>query len=189
MADIDASGNLYVVWTNYNRTTNHGVVELAKSSNAGATWAVSTAANITGRSPFFPAVAVHGSNVFIGFNALDDKPLGTAPGAGVVFYDAYYVLSTNGGGSFPAPVKISAVSSDPDASSTNGLTGQFVGDYNGAAAGSDGAFWFSWTDTRNGATCAAIDAFRADTGPRPNIYDSCSPAFGNSDIFVAKVTP
>jgi hypothetical protein len=187
MADIDASGNLYLTWPDY--TSGHSVVKLAKSINGGETWSVSTAADVSGRSAFYSAVAVSGSNVFIGFNAIDDVPVGTAPGGGVVSYDAYYVLSSDGGANFGAPVKISAASSDPDVASANGLTSQFIGDYNGAAAGPDGSFWFSWTDTRNGATCAAVDAYRADTGPRPNIYDSCPAGFGNSDILVAHVTP
>lgn len=187
MADIDASGNLYVVWADY--TSGHSVVKLAKSTDRGVSWDVSTAADISGRSAFYPAVAVSGNNVFIGFNAIDDVPSGTDPGAGIVFYDAYYVVSSDGGANFGTPVKISAASSDPDVASANSLTSQFIGDYNGAAAGPDGSFWFSWTDTRNGATCAAVDAFRAGTGPKPNIYDSCPANFGNSDIFVAHVTP
>jgi hypothetical protein len=134
-------------------------------------------------------VAVSGSNVFIGFNAIDDVPEETDPGAGVVFYDAYYVLSSDGGASFGAVTKISATPSDPDVSSANSLTAQFIGDYNGAAASPDGSFWFSWTDTREGATCAAVDDYRSDTSPKPNIYDSCPVGFGNSDIFVAHVTP
>jgi len=185
-ADIGPDGKLYVVWTDY--TNGHGVVKLATSTSNGASWTVSTAANVSGRSAFYPAVAVDSaSHALIGFNALDDVAAGTAPGAGVVSYDAYYVLDTGSG--FGAPVKISATSSDPDASSTNGLTGQFIGDYNGADVGSNGTFWFTWTDTRNAATCAAIDGFRAGTGPRPNIYDSCSTNFGNSDIYVATITP
>ncbi|HYT80046.1 MAG TPA: sialidase family protein [Actinomycetota bacterium] len=191
MADVDSSGNVYVTWTNYDTDAGHGRVMLAKSTDHGRNWSVSAAADVAGRSPFYPGVATNGSDVFIGFAAIDDVPAGTAPGAGVVAYDSYYVLSTDGGASFGAPVKISAASSDPDAATTNGLTAQFLGDYNGAAAGSDGSFWFSWTDTRNGATCAAIDAWRASgfSTPEPNIYDSCPPDFGNSDIFVAKVTP
>jgi hypothetical protein len=88
-------------------------------------------------------------------------------------------------------VKISAASSDPDVSTANSLTAQFVGDYNGAAASPDGSFWFSWTDTRDGATCAAVDDWRASgfTTTKPNIYDSCSPSFGDSDIYVVHVTP
>jgi hypothetical protein len=187
-ADIGSDGKLYVVWTDY--TIGHGVVKLATSTNNGGSWSTSTAANVASRSAFYPAVTVNGSNVFIGFNALDDVPAGTAPGAGVVFYDAYYVLSSNGGTSFGAPVKINATHSDPDASSTNGLTGQFLGDYNGADVGSDGTFWFTWTDTRNGSTCSAIDSWRASgfTTTTPNIYDSCPANFGNSDIFVATIS-
>jgi hypothetical protein len=187
-ADIGSDGTLYVVWTNY--TGGHGVVKLATSTNNGASWSTSTAASVASRSAFYPAVAVNGSNVFIGFNALDDVSAGTAPGAGVVFYDAYYVLSSNGGTTFGAAVKISAMHSDPDAASTNGLTAQFLGDYNGADVGSDGTFWFTWTDTRNGATCPAIDSWRASgfTTTRPNIYDSCPAGFGNSDIFVATIS-
>jgi hypothetical protein len=82
-------------------------------------------------------------------------------------------------GSFGAPVKITAASSDPDAASTNSLGSQFIGDYNGADVGSNGTFWFTWTDTRNAATCAAVDAFRAG-GDKPNIYYSCPAGFGNS---------
>lgn len=189
MADIDASGNLFVAWTD--STNGHAVVKLAKSTDHGASWNVSIAADVTGRSAFYPGVAVSGSNVFIGFTAIDDQQAGTAPGAGAVFYDSYYVLSSDSGASFGTPVTISAVSSDPDASTTNGLRQQFLGDYNGAASSPDGSFWFSWTDTRNGATCDAIDAWRASgfTTTKPNIYDSCPSNFGNSDIFVAHVTP
>ena len=187
LADIDSSGNLYVVWADY--TNGHSVVKLAKSTDSGAHWSVNTAADVSGRSAFYPTVAVSGDNIFIGFNAIDDVSSGTAPGAGVVLYDAYYVLSTNGGANFGAWAKISASSSDPDVASANGLTSQFIGDYNGAAASPDGSFWFSWTDTRNGATCAEVDALRAGTGPRPNIYDSCPAGFGNSDIYVAHVEP
>ena len=71
---------------------------------------------------------------------------------------------------------------------SNGLTVQFIGDYNGAAASPDGSFWFSWTDTREGATCAAVDAYRTG-GPLPDLYTQCPAGFGNSDIVTAHVTP
>jgi hypothetical protein len=191
MADIGPDGSIYVTWADYDVDTGHGVLKLAASTNNGTTWNVSTVADVAGRTPFYPAVAVSGSNVFIGFNALDDVPKGTAPGAGVVLYDAYYVLSTDSGGTFGAPVKISAAPSDPDVATANSLTAQFIGDYNGADAGTDGTFWFSWTDTRNGATCAAVDDWRASKfmTMKPNIYDSCPAGFGDSDIFVVSVTP
>ncbi len=196
MVDVDQSagtfGRLFIVWGDFTSgtTSGHSVVKIAISSNGGSTWTVSTAADVTSRSAFYPAVAVDptdGTKVFIGFNAIDDETFGTAPGAGVVSYDAYYVLSTDSGSSFGAPVKISAAPSDPDSSSTNSLRTQFLGDYNGASA-SSAAAWFSWTDSRNGATCTPVDTFRAGTATKPNIYDSCPMAFGNTDIFVAEVT-
>jgi hypothetical protein len=191
MADVDANGNLYVVWPDY--TSGHAVVKLAKSTDQGANWSVSTAADVSGRSAFYPAVAVSPispDNVFVGFNAIDDVAAGTPPGAGVVFYDAYYVLSSDGGASFDSPVQVSAAPSDPDVATANSLTAQFIGDYNGAAASPDGSFWFSWTDTRNGATCAAVDDWRASgfTTTKPNIYDACDAGFGDSDIYVTHVT-
>ncbi len=194
MADVDqnagTAGKVFVVWANYDFSTGHGVVKLVTSTDRGQTWSsAATIADVTGRSAFYPAVAVNpadGSKVFVAFNAIDDKPAGTTPGAGVAFYDAYFVLSTSGGTSFGSPVKVSAGSSDPDASSTNSLRGQFLGDYNGASASSVAA-WFSWTDSRNGATCSSVDTFRAGTTGRPNIYSTCPANFGNTDIFVAKI--
>jgi hypothetical protein len=194
LADIDAAGQIFIVWADYS-ASHQGIVKLATSTNNGGSWTTTTAATVSGRNAFYPAVAAsynkitHGSKVFIGFSALDQTPDGTAPGAGVAQYDAYYVLSTNGA-AFGTPTKISAASSDPDASSSNDLTGQFLGDYNGAAAGSDGSFWFAWTDTRNGMPCTAIDMWRAGvTATEPNIASACDPTFGNSDIYVAHVVP
>ncbi len=189
-ADVSHSdGRIFIAWADYDFAKGHGVVKMATSSDRGNTWNVGTIADVTGRSAFNPAVAVKpdGTKVFVGFNAIDDVKAGTPPSAGVVFYDAYSVVSTNGG-TFGSPVKISAKSSDPDASTTNGLRSQFLGDYNGAAA-SNGAAWFSWTDSRNGQPCAAVDGWRASgfTTTKPNIYDSCPSDFGNTDIFVVMV--
>ncbi len=188
MIDIDTNDAIYVAWANY--TGGHSVVRLAKSTDGGATWSVTTAADVDGRSAFYPAVAVSGSTVFIGFNAIDDQLAGTPAGAGVALYDAYYVLSGDGGVSFDPPVKISAESSDPDSTTRHDLIHQFIGDYNGAAASTDGSFWFAWTDTRHGLPCPALDAWRSSPlTTRPNIYDSCPASFGNSDIFVGHIVP
>ncbi len=191
MVDIDQNtspnGKVFVVWSDY--TSGHGVVKMRTSTNRGLTWSdPQIVANVLGRSAFYPAIAVNpsdGSKIFIGFNAIDDVLVETSPGIGVVFYDAYYVLSTPGG-TFTSPALLSLAPSDPDGSTTNSLRTQFLGDYNGASASSSAA-WFSWTDSRNAAPCSAVDSFRGG-GTKPNIYDSCDPDFGNTDIFVASVT-
>ncbi len=194
MVDVDkTSGKIFVVWADYTfgTTSGHGVVKMVTSTDKGKTWSSpTTIANVAARSAYYPAVAADpadGSKVFVGFNAIDDVPFGTAPGEGVVFYNAFFVTSTDGGSNFGAPVKISAISSDPDGASTNSLRRQFLGDYNGASASSVAA-WFSWTDSRNAAPCSSVDGFRAGTAAKPNIYDSCPANFGNTDIFVAQVT-
>jgi len=119
--------------------------------------------------------------------ALDDVPSDTAPGAGVVSDDSYFAESTNGGASFSAPLRISTASSDPDVGSTNSLRAQFQGDYNTLITDNTHA-WFIWTDGRNGASCDAVDAFRAGTEPKPSVPDSCPNNFGNTDIFVGTIT-
>jgi hypothetical protein len=185
-ADIGPNGTVYVGWADYQ--AGHSSVVVSRSSNGGASWTTpAVALDVAGRSAFFPGVAVSpdGSKVTVATQALDDMPAGTAPGAGVVFYDSYLAESVNGG-SFLGPVRISSESSDPDVGSTNSLRTQFQGDYNTLISDNTNA-WFIWTDGRNGATCDAVDAYRAGTASKPSVPDSCPDNFGNTDIFVGTV--
>jgi hypothetical protein len=179
-----ADGNVYVIWTNY--LNGHGTVQLTRSTDGGKTWsAPSTAGDVPGSSAYFASVTARptANNVAIVFNALTDVPAGTPPGAGVTSFDAYVARSTNGGATFETPIKLSTASSDPDASSTNSLGAQFLGDYVTAVADATHVYGV-WTDTRNGATCGAVDAFRAGTADAPNVITQCPIAFGNSDIYL-----
>jgi hypothetical protein len=181
-----ASGAVYVAWADYQG--GHGRVLLSISTNGGATWSTASALDVPGRTAFFPGVAVSpdGSKVTVATQALDDVQAGTAPGAGVVFYDTYLAESTNGG-AFGGPALISTATSDPDGGSTNSLRSQFQGDYNTLISDKAHA-WFIWTDGRNAATCDAVDDFRAGTAPKPSVPDSCPDKFGNTDIVVGQVT-
>jgi len=188
-AAVDLITNaVYVVWTDYQN--GHGRVLITKSADGGANWSAPLPAlDVAGRSAFFPGVAVspNGTKVTVATQALDDVASGTAPGAGVVFYDSYLAVST-GGGAFTTPLLISAASSDPDGSSTNSLRAQFQGDYNTLISG-DSYAWFIWTDARNAAPCSAVDDFRAGIAPKPDMSSSdCPGNFGNTDIFVGKVS-
>jgi hypothetical protein len=185
--DIDqTSGKIYVAWTDFRN--GRGQVMLTTSSDGGGSWtAAATVLDVAGRSAFFPGVAVSpdGSKVTVATQALDAKPAGTAPGAGVVHYDSYLAESV-GGGTFSAPLKLSSASSDPDGSSTNGLTAQFQGDYNTLISDNAHA-WFIWTDARRATPCAAVDTYRASGPPKPSVPASCAGTFGNTDIFVGRV--
>jgi hypothetical protein len=184
---------VYVGWSNRTgdgQGTGHAVVDVVKSTDGGATWSAPVkAGDVTGRSAFFASITVDQSGkVDNAFVALDDKPGGTKPGAGVVHYDAYFTQSTDGGATFSSPVKISSVTSDPDGSSTNGLGAQFLGDYITTVADSAGGRAFAvWTDSRGASTCPAVDAFRAGTGPKPDVITQCPTTFGNTDIFLGTV--
>src|SRR5258708_3620040 len=188
---IAPNGTLYVAWSNRtgDPTSGHAVVVVTKSTDDGLTWTTPVVAgNVSGRSAFFASVTTDPSGkVSVVFNALDDVPTGTAPGAGVVHYDAYLTQSTNGGASFSSPLKISTATSDPDGSSTNSLGAQFLGDYITAVA--DSAHVYAvWTDSRAATPCAAVDAFRAGTAGKPDEITSCANTFGNTDIFLGVVS-
>lgn len=185
--DIGPDGKVFVAWADFR--SGRGKVMLTTSSDGGATWMpAAVVLDVAGRSAFFPGVAVSpdGSKVSVATQALDARPSGTSPGAGVVHYDSYFAKSV-GGGPFSSPLKVSTASSDPDGSSTNGLGAQFQGDYN-TLIGDNHHAWFIWTDAANATPCAAVDAFRAGTGPRPNVPASCAGTFGNTDILVAQIS-
>jgi hypothetical protein len=185
--DIGPNGKVFVAWADFR--SGRGKVMMTTSSNGGGTWTpAAVVLDVAGRSAFFPGVAVSpdGSTVSVATQALDAKPGGTAPGAGVVFFDSYFAESVSGG-SFSSPLKISSASSDPDGSSTNGLGAQFLGDYNTLISDNEHA-WFIWTDASAATPCAAADAFRAGTGSQPNVPVDCDGTFGNTDILVGRVS-
>jgi hypothetical protein len=186
---IAPDDTLYVVWAEHKN--GHAVVKVTNSTTGGETWSTPVVAgDVAGRSAFFASIAADpNGKVDVVFQALDDRPAGTPPGPGVVHYDAYFTQSTDGGASFSNPLLITTATSDPDGSSTNSLRAQFLGDYITAVADSRGGRVFAvWTDSRNATPCAAVDAFRAGTGPKPNVITQCPTTFGNTDIFLGIVS-
>src|SRR6266516_1715339 len=186
-----SSSRVYVVWCDFGG--GHGTVKGAVSLD-GTNWTqLGTIASVSGRNAFFPEAAVSPSGtVSVTFDALTKPPANDPWQTGVQTYDNYYVESGPGGASFTAPVRVSAVSSDPDGSSYNNLQEQFIGDYIGIVDGPEQAY-VVWTDSRNATACPAVDAYRSEVyaGGKPvapNPDQACATSFGNTDTMAAAIT-
>jgi BNR/Asp-box repeat protein len=193
-ADVNqATGAIYVTWADQQGSPATALIEFTESDDGGMTW--SAPITIGGRAgafnAFFPSVAASpdGHHVFVAWPAQTWKAPGTTAGPGVVTQFSAYNLRTDG--AWSGGHLLSTAFGDPDGSSTNGLGAQFLGDY-ATAVSSNSTGWFVWTDTRNDASCAAVDAFRSGAGPKPNPDLQCPPnlsgqTFGNTDIFAGAV--
>jgi hypothetical protein len=131
--------------------------------------------------------------VDVGYQALIAIDPGTY-GTGNARIDSYYVSSSDGGATWSGPLKVSTASSDPAASAQNNLELQFWGDYN-TLASTNGTALFIYTDSRNGVGCPAVDAYQKGldgSGPataKPAPPSVCPAQFGNTDVYVSKITP
>jgi hypothetical protein len=193
-AGVDqTNGTVYVAWSN--AASGSGRIVVARSTDHGRTWlgpvTVSTA--VEGYAFFQGLDVAPGGRIDVGYQALLAKDP-TTYGTGNASIDSYYVSSTDGGATWSTPLKVSSVSSDPAASAQNNLALQFWGDYN-TLASTDTAALFIYTDSRNGVGCTNVDEYQHGldgTGPsvaKPAPQDVCPDQFGNSDVYVSKVTP
>jgi hypothetical protein len=164
-------------------------VKLAYSTNGGNSWAFVANAADSGDRPNFPAVAISpdGTDVYLTYNAFhvpwQSTTANPRPMNSVV---RHADVGAGGAPSTFDPLFIGPLG-DARSSSANSLTGEFLGDYNYAAATRNyGAAIY--VDVRNGADCPAVDAFRQSLATPPAIArpapgTACPAAFGNSDIF------
>jgi hypothetical protein len=186
-----SSARVYVVWCDF--AGGHGVVKAAVSAD-GVNWtSLGTIADVPGRNAFFPAVAVApNGTVAVAFDALTAPPAADPWSTGTQVYDNYFVESTDGGRTFTAPLRVSSVSSNPEASAYNSLMEQFIGDYIGIVAGPTRAY-VVWTDARDASTCQAVSDYQSAVyagtkgavAPNPDV--ACSTSFGNTDSEFAAV--
>jgi hypothetical protein len=159
----DATDEIVVTWSD-NRTTatnttpllNNEKAYLSRSTNGGVSYSAARAVSTGGDRANQPAVAIapNGSRVYITYNAYlapwQSTTANPRPMLGVV-------VSVPPVGP-PAPLHRGAVG-DARGSSANGLTAEFLGDYNYMVATRTSATGV-WNDVRNAADCPAIDAYR-----------------------------
>jgi len=190
-ASDPTSNRVYVFWCDFGG--GHGVIKGAVSTDGSHWSSLGTVAAVSGRNAFFPAASVSPTTgaVSLTFDALTAPPAGNPWQTGVQVYDNYYAQSAAGGTTFGAPLKVSSASSNPDGSSYNDLTEQFIGDYIDIVDGPDTAY-LAWTDARAANPCAAVNTYRNDVyaGQKvvpPNPDTACTSGFGNTDSEVGVV--
>jgi hypothetical protein len=192
-------GVVYTAWAD-ELDGDTGEIVVSKSSDHGLTWSdpMTVSSATADGYAFFQGLGVApNGRVDVGYQALtaeDEDDFGT----GNASIDSYYVGSTDGGNTWSAPMVVSSESSDPAVSAANSLVEQFWGDYN-TVVSSNSRAWFIYTDSRDGEGCPAVDAYQhlvadgtatPDDKPALGAEDSpCSDAFGDTDIWVSRVSP
>jgi hypothetical protein len=165
------------------------------SLDGGTSWSAQVSASPPGDRPDFPAIAIspNGTDAYLVYNNFPQpwQPTTADPRLmqGVV---RHADVDPATGAIGPWSDLERAATGDARASSANGLTSEFLGDYNYAVATRD-AGSAVWIDLRNATDCPAIDAYRqalASGDPnaatlRPAPQMQCAPTWGNTDIFGA----
>jgi hypothetical protein len=190
----DASDEVVITWADDSLGVNNERAFVVWSTNGGDSYSAKVVASEGTDRANFSAVAISpdGRDVYLVYNAhLDPWRITTATPRrmlGVVRH-ANVTLASGAVGAF-STLHRGAVG-DGRGSSANGLTTEFLGDYNYVVATREfGAA--VWVDSRNAAVCPAINAFRQSLvdgapipAPAPN--QACPPVggarFGGTDIF------
>jgi hypothetical protein len=177
-------------------TTNAEDVMVSTSFD-GVQWTDPQAVEASGDRGYYtaPALSPDGTDLYLVYNAFT-TPLrnDTTSDRGLVGVVMHADVAADGSLSTLTEIHRGVVG-DPRASSQNNVVMEFLGDYVYAAATNDYGVAV-WNDTRNGADCPAVDAWRAamqvdhSTYPagRPAIEQACPATFGNSDIYGGSFT-
>jgi hypothetical protein len=188
----DATNQVVVSWADDSLGVNNERAFVITSTDGGNTYSAKTVASEGADRANFTAVAIapDGRDVYLVYNAYLD-PWRTTTSTprrmlGVVRHADVSPAGTIGGF---ATLHRGAIG-DARGSSANGLTSEFLGDYNYAFATREFAAAV-WNDSRAAAVCPAINAFRQSLvdgspipAPAPN--QDCPDVggfFGNTDIF------
>jgi hypothetical protein len=188
----NATDEIVNSWADGRPAFNHESIMLSYSTDGGSSWSGPQQVPGPGRGFYSaPAISPDGSTVYLANSWITTPYRSTtaAPRTLVNTFDQAAIPAGGGApGSFTTVVR--GLPGDMRAGSSNGLTSEFLGDYNYASATNSYGIGVWTADAHQATPCAAINAWRMQVangtaGNPPNPATACPPTFGNINIWSA----